>query len=90
MPMDKKKGTTKKVSDDEKINITIDPALKAEMLAEARKTPEQRQADKDQLFALMGNMMVEYGREMIPKPKPVPLKKPESPENDNPEFLEIY
>jgi hypothetical protein len=62
---------------DEKINIYIDPTLKAEMLAEAQKTPEQRQADKDMLFALMGDAMINMGKSMIPNPKKSPpLKQP--------------
>jgi hypothetical protein len=75
----------------ESISIEIDPAIVAEMQAEAQKTPEQRQADKDELFALMGNMMMEYGKGMLPTPKP---KKPSPPtkqadENFDYDALEI-
>ena len=78
---------TKIVSDDEKINITIDPALKAEMLAEARKTPEQRQADQDMLFALMGNAMIDMGMGMIPKSKKSQLLK-QSPKTAEQELIQ--
>jgi hypothetical protein len=50
------------------------------MKAEAQKTPEQRQADKDMLLTLMGNKMIEMGMGMIPQPKkPAPSKPAEKP-----------
>ena len=49
------------------VNIIISPELLEEMKAESRKTKEQRQADQDMLFTIMGEQMVKIGMDMIPK-----------------------
>jgi hypothetical protein len=72
---------TKKGSDTEKINIYIDPALKSEMLAEAQKSPEQREKERDEFL----NTFLSKGISLMQSMKPnIPAKKTTAQSGEKP------
>jgi len=74
--MTDRKETRKKRSD-EKINITIDPELLAEMQAEARKSPEQRIKERDEFLNTFYDMGISRLMEMKSEiSKPVTADEP--------------
>lgn len=74
---------------DEKINIYIDPALKAEMEAEAKKSPEQRKKEQDEFMNILFSQGMGLMQSMKPRQQPVkklPDHEPIETEIDEYEF----